>query len=334
MGPGLRYYQRVPSALPGGELKIDGTGVKKAIGWTAWIVWVGVLCLFGVAWGWLGSSPLMMEGVRQFFDNTPPEKVFNRNSVTLLLLGCDEERNNKKQIIKKYARSDMMLVARIDFETDSITALSIPRDLGVQLPGYPKHKINAYHNIGGKELAQEATESVLGVNIDRTIVLDYEAFQKMVDSVGGVELFIEKELKYTDTWGDLYIDLKPGRHKLNGYEAMGYVRVRKSDSDFARQDRQKEFLVAFKDSVASNPTKLPAVANQAVGLFNGSLDEREIMALMRFAKGVPPNNIRMGMVPVRDGSGSMLVLDQKGLQEKLIEFNFVRDPEAMQARSN
>lgn len=62
---------------------------------------------------------------------------------------------------------------------------------------------------------------------DRTIVLNFKAFQELIDLLGGIEVFIQKDMVYKDVRGGLDIDLKKGRHNLNGVDAMGHVRFRK-----------------------------------------------------------------------------------------------------------
>ncbi len=301
----------------------------RVIGVLFYGLWcVGILGV-GVAAGWIGVGRDSVGGsfTIQTIKNTPPQEVFADNVVYLLVLGCDENRSFIDQSVTKHkARSDMMLCLRLDFDNNRITGISIPRDTLVQLPGYRLQKINAYHAIGGTDLAQQASESVLKTPIDRTVVLDFEAFQRVINLVGGVEIFVAKKMKWTDKAGDLYIDLEPGRQTLNGYNAMGFVRFRHSDSDYERQKRQKELMVAFKDSLKSKPDVVPAVLEEAKNLLGGGLSSDEIAALMRFGQRVGQDNIRMGMVPVTEGKdrahGFFMLVDEPRLDETLEEFLF------------
>lgn len=303
--------------------------VMKALGYLVYAFWCAVILGFGVAAGWLGVGKDTVGGniTIQTLRNTPPQEVFNSNVVYLLVLGCDENRSFIDQGITKHkARSDMMLCMRLDFDNNRITGISIPRDTLVELPGYRLQKINGYHVMGGTELAQKAAESVLKVAIDRTVVLDFESFQRVVNLVGGVEVYVPKVMKWTDKAGDLYIDLKPGRQVLNGYSAMGFVRFRHSDSDYERQKRQKELMVAFKDALMKHKEVAPAVADEAVNLLGGGLKPAEVAALMRFGQRVGQDNIKMGMVPVTEGKdsryGFYMRVDEPKLDETLEEFLF------------
>jgi len=312
-----------------------------------------VVCLIalsvGTLFGYAKKSPLVWKVVTTALN--PPKvgdtEVFNGNtdSVTLLILGCDQDLYYKGQfVITKQARADMILVARLDFKTKRITGVSIPRDTLCQLAGYREQKINAYHLLGqkngggaegGKELMKRAVESLIPVQIDRVLVLDYDAFQDMVDEVGGIKLYVAKQMDYDDDAAKLHIHFKPGQYHMNGYQAMGFVRFRKSnkghrggDSDFARQERQKQFLLAFKEALLKKKSAIAAVAEKAKAAISGGLSDEEIIALAWFSKGIGQNNIKMGQVPVVDADNYNLRINQSELPKVLIEFHLMEDPAA------
>ncbi len=273
----------------------------------------------------VNSSPIISSITNQVLRHTPPQQIFNQSSINLLVLGCDEDlAPGGKKILKAAARSDMMMVARLDFAHRRITGLSIPRDMLVRLPGYPQHKMNAFHAIGGNDLAQKAVEHVLGISIDRTVTVQYPAFQDLVNLVGGIEVFVKKPLKYTDKAGGLFIDIKSGRQHLDGYNAMCFVRYRHGDSDFARQERQRDFMLAFKDAVLHHPNMIGAVANQAKEVFGGTMDNEEMASLALFARSVGSDNIKMGQVPVVQEGRYSIYLDRRNLKRTLKQFNFAQ----------
>lgn len=274
--------------------------------------------------GWIGQSEMASQITWDLLKRTKPVEAWNgKQTVNLLILGCDEERYyGGKQILKDKARSDMMLVAKLDFAKNRISGVSIPRDTLAAPDGYRQHKINAFHVFGGPELSKKAVESILPVKIDRVVVLDFHAFQEMVNILGGIDVFVSKRMKHTDKRGGLYIDLKPGRQHLNGYEAMGFVRYR-NDDDFRRQARQKDFMLAFKDAVLRKPTLLPRVADQARLAMGGSLSKEEISSLALFARSVGSDNIKMGMIPTVQARGFDLRVDRGKLDDVLREFHIV-----------
>lgn len=293
---------------------------KKAIGALYYAAVCLVFLSIGAAAQWVGRSPTLVSFMRDSLLNRKPEDVFFADSMTLLVLGCDEDRTpGGRTITRKNARSDMMLVTRLDFKNRRVGGLSIPRDLEVAIPGYGPKKINAYHSLGGKDLAKQAVEAVVGFPMDRVVVLDYDAFQEMVDLVGGVEVYIPKTMKYSDDAGHLKIDLKAGRQLLDGYKAMGFVRFRHTDSDFKRMERQREFMLALKSSILKSPGTLPQVVNKAAEVLGDELDSDEMAALARFVRSVPNESIRMGTLPVLEGRGYNLLLDESNLRKSLEE---------------
>lgn len=288
----------------------------------------------GTAAGWVNRSPEFAGGVKEFFSKESAEEVFQKDSLTLLLLGCDVDIDERtKKITRKQSRSDMMLVARIDFKTKRITGLSIPRDVRCDLPGYRPMKMNAYHAVAkaGEEssLTERAVEHLLGgvgvVDIDRVLTIDYDEFQELVDIVGGVPVDIDKDMDYDDYAGNLHVHFKQGRVVLDGLDAMGFVRFRHSDDDFHRQARQKQFLVSFKQQVVKNLLRLPEIASKAPSVLGNTLSTRDIVALAKFGKEVKPDDIKLEMIPVVDGEGSFLEVNRKALKKKLVELGFATE---------
>jgi len=286
----------------------------------------------------VGAGYWLLQGSqvgRSFFGkmlhNSSPQETFRNDTLTLLVLGCDEVlAPGGKKVLRKQARSDMMLVARLDFAKKQITGVSIPRDTECRLEGDRTRKINAYHAIAprGEEasLTQKAVEHLLpGVKIDRVVTLDFDAFQSVVNMVGGVPLDVDRKMDYDDQAGNLHIHLKPGPARLNGYDAMCYVGYRHGDSDFKRQDRQKEFLLALKNEVFRHPTMIGQVADSTMEVLGNALNADEVATLALFAKDVPQQNIRMGQIPVLEGRGTSLRVDRERLPGVLREFNLTGD---------
>lgn len=304
------------------------------------LVAVGYVSLCGAAAGlgffsrFVSESKVVGAYSRQLILNTPPKEVFdNKDSMIVLVLGCDADVSyGGKKILNGKARSDTMLVAKLDFANRRISGVGLPRDLLVEVPGYHKQKINAYHAIGGKPLAQKAAEAVVGIPIDRTITLDYPSFMEMVDLVGGVDVFIPKRMKYQDLRANppLKMDFKPGRQRLDGYDAMCFVRFRHSDDTFQRQARQIDFLMAFKEVLKTKPQLLGRVADKALGVLGDGFSSDEVAAMARFAQSVPKDRIRFGTVPVIPAANYNMELDESALPEVLSRYNLMALPKVTQ----
>lgn len=310
----------------------SGIPARKIVGTIFYVLVIGVCLFFGAMVGWIGKSPTMSEFTKQQIFGVPPREAFgNTDVLTVLVLGLDQEYTvNKwgaKVKSKAPSRSDMMLVARMDFANDAITAVSIPRDTLCKLDGYRRQKINAYHALGGPELSKEAVEHLLpGVKIDKTVVLNFDAFAEAVDILGGVTIDVPKKMNYDDNWGNVHIHLEKGVQHLDGYNALMFARFRHSDSDFERQKRQKELLVALKERMREEWTKAPTVVDKSLDVAGNTFDAKQMASLMRFAKGVPEGAIRMGQIPVVEASGTDLKVDESKLEDTLEEFNFVKGP--------
>lgn len=155
------------------------------------------------------------------------------NRLIVLAMGLDAVEPN---------RTDTMQLISVDSESGHLGILSIPRDTRVQLPGYGWRRINEANALGGAELAVRAVEDLLGIRIDYWLRVDFSGFEQIIDALGGIEIDIPYHMQYTDTAQDLYIDLPAGRHRLNGEQALHFVRFRDGLGDVSLVDpRRNEY---------------------------------------------------------------------------------------------
>jgi LCP family protein required for cell wall assembly len=298
--------------------------------------YVGFCLLFlgaGSALGWIGQSEvlggLLGDKIKSGLGFKAADPFQGQDSITLLVLGCDQDWYfGGKQLIRHQARSDMMLVAKLDFKNKRITGLSIPRDTLVAVPGHREQKINGYHFLGGNDLSKEAVETLLpDIHIDRVVSLNFDSFKDMINTAGGVDVFVPKNMNYDDNRGHLHIHLKMGQQHLDGDQSEGFVRFRHSDDDFHRTARQRDFLLAFKSAVMKNWMSLPQVTNRAVDVLDHALTPSEVTALAEFAQKVGGDNIQMGMLPVVDANDGQfgLRVDERQVAGTLRRYHFVDD---------
>ena len=235
----------------------------------------------------------------------PALKFPAQHTMNVVLLGCDADYENARPVVIKNAqtRSDAILIAHVDFDAQTINVLSIPRDTAVDIPRHGYNKINAAHAIGGPELSQETIKSAFGIDTDYYLTLNFEGFVKVVDALGGVDLNVHKNLNYDDNWGNLHVHLKPGEQHLNGYKAMGYVRIRHSDDDIQRTLRQQEFLEALRSKVKSPSTimKLPDALNAILDSIKSNMTQGQMITLANFARKLPRENIQVATLPCIEG---------------------------------
>ena len=288
------------------------------------------LCIAGLVGGsiyrYSRENRFMGKVIGHLFNPKPPQETFGRQSLTILVLGCDEDVTyHSEKITKLQARSDMMMLARCDFAKNKLSALSIPRDTYCKLPGDKNaHKVNAFHAYGGNDLSKRAVETLLGVSIDRVVALDFEAFQQLVNVVGGVDVTVDKQLDYDDNAGKLHIHLKPGPQHMNGYQAMGFVRFRHADSDLARQLRQHQFLMALKDRIVHQPQALEEVAEMGQRVLGNEFTDDETISLALFGQKIPKQNVKLAQAAVIEKKHSnFLYLNKKQTGKLLAEMGFL-----------
>ena len=197
--------------------------------------------------------------------------------------------------------SDTMLLLRFDPEAHKLTVLSIPRDTQTYVEGYGVTKINAANSYGGPALTAKATSNLLeGVGIDRYIRVNVQGVEKLVDALGGVTVYVPKDMKYKDDSQHLYIDLKEGKQHLNGDQAMQFLRFRYDKyGDVGRVQRQQVLMRALMEQ-ALNPTtlaRMPKILSVIQSHIDTNLSVEELVALVGFAVQTKRSDVQMLMVP-------------------------------------
>lgn len=235
----VRYY-----ALP----KRKGR-LLPFLGFTLWTL-VAVLAAIGFgAWTFLDTT------LSQASPNTPTVKAAIKTAdpvkpgepVNVLLIGSDQ-RPDEEGIP---GRSDSLILMRMDARNNFISLLSFPRDLWVNIPGSGQAKLNAAYTLGGPATAIATIRELTGQPVNHYVDIDFEGFRRLVDEVGGVYLDVDRRY-FNDNSGRApgatfaEIDIEPGFQRLDGDNALDYVRYRHTDSDFARIRRQQQFLSDLK----------------------------------------------------------------------------------------
>lgn len=209
------------------------------------------------------------------------DQIFTRmNGVrTFLLMGSDKREQDSTW------RTDVVIIVVLDQQRDRVDLISVPRDLYIENPPRQEpNKINTFdywgeqeYPGGGQELMKEIVQSHFGIPINHFVRVQFEGFSKIVDAVGGVEVFVPCPLYDVRPEENLYLSLQPGQHTLNGEKALAYVRSRQQGGDLARVQRQQQVLVALKrkftvrNMLPQIPSLYAAVRNSVetdVGLFD------------------------------------------------------------------
>ncbi len=187
------------------------------------------------------------------------EKLNQR--INVLLLGIDDGDSEAAESEPK--RTDAMMLASFDPEANEVALVSIPRDTMVEIPGHKGYdKINSAYAYGGIMLAKQTVANLLRVPIHYYVLVDWRAFKESIDLIGGVDLYVDKDMYYEDPYADLVIDIKHGYQHLNGELAGQYVRFRKDElGDIGRVQRQQKFMMALAAQIFNidTVTKIPAL---------------------------------------------------------------------------
>lgn len=226
-----------------------------------------------------------------------------KDKTTIMIMGVDERDDD-------VGRSDTLMVATLDPKKDQAALMSIPRDTRVKIKGHGWDKINAAYAYGsakggseaGEKLAQRTVEDFLGVNMDHYVVVNIQAFQKIIDAIGGIDIDVEKRMYYEDPWDDdggLIIDLQPGMQHMDGKTAVTYVRYRDEEGDIGRIKRQQKFMKACMDKVTSPAIipKLPSVIKEVMSSVKTDLSFRQMLEFAGTLKEAQKNGLKTEMVP-------------------------------------
>ncbi|WP_405196656.1 LCP family protein [Zarconia navalis] len=197
--------------------------------------------------------------------------------------------------------SDSMLLVRFDPKDGKLSLLSIPRDTYSWIEGVGETKINEANRVGGPALSARSVNELLGgVGIDRYVRINIQGIEKLVDALGGITVYIPKDMKYTDNTQHLYIDLKKGEQHLNGEEALQFLRFRYDTwGDIGRIQRQQMLMRATIEQ-ALNPNtlvRMPQILSVIQDHIDTNLSVEELVALVGFASDMTRENTQMLMLP-------------------------------------
>lgn len=243
------------------------------------------------------------------------------NAFNLLLIGADARSGPSRP------RSDTLMLLHVPEGRGSVRVVSLPRDLLVEIPRCegPKGKalparrglINSAFTHGGATCTVKTVESLTDVRIDRSAVLDFAGFAEIVNALGGVEVALPHAVDDPKSG----LSLPAGRHRLNGKQALAYVRVRHGfgdGSDLGRIERQQRFLTSMAKEIAAlgkDPAGLAQFLKAVAGAAetNPELDARGLLELARSMAKVGADDVRLETVPVVPAptDRNRLVLDEK-----------------------
>ncbi|MFI8300369.1 LCP family protein [Streptomyces nigra] len=287
-------------------------------------VGAGVLLLAAAGTGWLVYAKLdgnitpdeaAAAELARYEKERPSAAV--RGAQNILVIGSDSRAGDGNRRYGRDSgteRSDTTILLHLSADHRSATAMSIPRDLMVDVPGCRRTEggrsrpmfamFNYAFQVGGSACTIRTVERMTNIRVDHHMVVDFHGFKEMVDAVDGVEICLTKPIR--DKAAKLR--LPAGKVTLDGEQALGYVRARKSlgnGSDTDRMERQQRFLAALVHKVRSNdvllnPVRLYPVLDAATSSLTTDpalASLRGLYDLVRSVRDIPTERVQFLTVP-------------------------------------
>jgi LCP family protein required for cell wall assembly len=265
----------------------------------------------------------------------------------ILLVGTDARPGDEDDA----TRTDTIVLVHLDPETNHVSMLSFPRDLYVNIPGYGKNRINAAYSIGerkigpgyGPALLKETVGELVGMPIDNFVMINFEGFKKVIDTLGGIYVDVPKPIDDpaypTDDYRTIKIHFDAGRQLMDSERALQYARTRHQDSDFGRNQRQQQVLMAIFDRVREQGllgqlTNLDQYTEALSDYVRTDISRGEMLRLASMGSRLDERNIQRyaidsKMVVARQNPAYVLVLTDNKALRRLV--NQMIDPSLVTA---
>jgi LCP family protein required for cell wall assembly len=238
----------------------------------------------------LANTPLV--GTAPGQDPSPPGWS-GTERLNVLLLGVDARGDTSSP-----SNTDTMIVLSLDPVNKTAAMLSIPRDVYVDRPGVFQDKINAAYGFGGYDLTRRVVEDLLGIRLNAYALVDFEAFTKIVDSVGGVVIDVRRPVRDeaypTPDYGVERLDITPGPQLMDGASALRFARSRHDTNDYSRAQRQQLVLSALRTRLTEGDflRGLPALLDRVGGAVETNFDPANVLPLAWLGSGIDGGAIR------------------------------------------
>lgn len=264
------------------------------------LIFLAVL-LTTVFWGavWIYSNVIHAPETKTVAadDKISKDEALNKR-INVLLLGIDD--GDSEAAATEPKRTDAMIVASFDPDEHKISLISLPRDTMLILPGHNSYtKLNAAYAYGGVAMAKQSIANLLRIPIHYYALLDWKGFIEVINLIGGVDLYVDKDMHYEDPYAHLKIDIKHGYQHLDGEKSGQYVRFRTDElGDIGRVQRQQKFLKALGLQMFSveNIAKIPRILSTIKDYVETDMDTVTLLKAARTFNILSDNKIRSGML--------------------------------------
>lgn len=240
--------------------------------------------------------------------NTMTIKTNEEYITNILLIGSDAKTSNEN------GRSDSMIILTIDDKNKSLKLTSLARDTLVNVPGYGYEKLTHAYAYGGAKLLLDTIEQNFKIKINDYVSINFNSFVELIDSLGGVELDIyEKDIDHLndviansfnisnkESEEPQFIRMS-GKQLLNGYQALAYVRIRKLDTIYNRDERQRQVINSIANKLSQAPvSNYPNILNSILPYVDINMSISKILKLAIKSKELYSYDIKQLEFPLRD----------------------------------
>ena len=252
---------------------------------------------WGAVWAYTHLINAPQANTAAATDKIGKDEVLNKR-INVLLLGIDDGDSEAAKSEPK--RTDAIIVLSFDPDEHKISMISIPRDTMVRLPGHKGYdKINAAYAYGGVAMAKQTVANLLRIPIHYYALVNWQGFIEVMNIIGGVDLYVDKDMHYEDPYANLVIDIKHGYQHLDGKRSGQYVRFRSDElGDIGRVQRQQKFLKALGLQMFSveNITKIPSIISTIQKYVETDMTTVTTLKAVRSYNILSDNKIRSGML--------------------------------------
>ncbi len=254
----------------------------------------------------------------------------------ILLLGVDARADEDSET----SRADTMMLISVDTKHHCIKMTSFLRDTWVYIPAKDgEQRLNAASTYGGYAGVVDTIEYNFGVDIDGYVVADFQMFEVLVDSIGGVQVDVtEKEANEVTNHPDRYGDvvLEAGEHTLTGEQALAYCRIRKIDTDFYRTQRQRTVMTSILNEAKKGGIfTLYKMAASSAKYIETDLSKAQLTAIAAAALPCLKGEMPQEKVPfdgtwdyANKGGASVIAINVEKNKELLIDYIYNQDGKA------
>jgi polyisoprenyl-teichoic acid--peptidoglycan teichoic acid transferase len=269
----------------------------------------------------------------------------------ILLVGTDARPGDDQNSV----RTDTIVWVHLDPVTNHVSMLSFPRDLYVNIPGFGKNRINTAYSIGerkigpgyGPALLKKTVSELVGTPVDNFVMINFDGFKKVIDTLGGIYIDVPKTIddakfpidEYPGDVRTMKIHFDAGRQLMDSERALQYARTRHQDSDFGRNQRQQQVLMAIFDRVREQGllgqlTNLDQYTEALSDYVRTDISRSEMLRLASMGSQLDTGNIQRfaidsKMVAAKQTPAYVLVLTDRKALNRLV--NQMIDPSLVTA---